>query len=101
MKEKDIQEDVDVLNELLDDEIVPRLHRKYRNALEEIMEEVNKDTCVYEQIEEDENLWRCNKCECIWCLEEGSPEKNNMNYCPECGSRITKNIEFEEDEDED
>jgi hypothetical protein len=97
MKENDIQEDINILNELLDDEIVPRLHRRYKNALEEIIEEVNKNTCTYEQIEEDYNVWHCSKCKCDWCIEEGTPIDNNMNYCPECGARIREIIELEEE----
>lgn len=94
MKENYIQEDINALNE-----IMSKLHRKYRNALEEIIEEVTRDTCTYEQIEEDYNVWHCNKCKCDWCLEEGTPKDNNMNYCPECGARIKEIIEIREDEE--
>lgn len=93
MEENDIQEDINVLNE-----IMSKLHRKYRNALEEIIKEVTRDTCTYEQIEEDYNVWNCSKCKCDWCLEEGTPKDNNMNYCPECGAIIKEIIEIKENE---
>lgn len=92
--EENIKEDINILNELLDNDL---LHRKYRNALTEILNEVNKNTCIYEQTDTDYNSWECSKCKCEWCFDEGNPKNNNTNYCPECGSRIEKFIEIEED----
>lgn len=91
--ENNIQEDINILNE----ELIPRLHRKYRNSLEEIIKEVNKNTCTYKQIEEDYNVWSCSNCECAWRIEEGTPANNNVNYCPECGARIKGIIGLRED----
>lgn len=96
--EENIKEDIKILNELLDNEIVPRLHRKYRNALIEIIQEVNRNTCTYFQTNSDYNSWNCSKCKCEWCFEEGNPKDNNTNYCPECGARIENFIEFDEEE---
>lgn len=96
--EENIKEDIKILNELLDNEIVPRLHRKYRNALTEIIQEVNRNTCTYTQTDSDYNSWECSKCKCEWCLEEGNPKDNDTNYCPECGARIEKFVECEEEE---
>ena len=87
--EENIKEDIKILNELLDNN---RLHRKYRNALTEIIEEVNRNTCTYKRTEIDYNLWSCSKCKTEWYLEEDTP-----NYCPECGARITDFIEVEEE----
>lgn len=88
-KEQDIKEDIIVLKELM-----PKLHRSYRNALTEIIEEVNEETCTYKQTDIDYNSWSCSKCKCDWCLEDGTPKDNNLNYCPECGARITKFYEY-------
>lgn len=92
--EENIKEDIKILNKLLDNESVPRLHRRYRNALEEIMQEVNRNTCTYKQTEIDYNAWQCSKCKCEWCFECETPKENNMNYCPECGARIENIIEY-------
>lgn len=96
--EENIKEDIKILNELLYNEIVPRLHRRYRNALTEIMQEVNRNTCTYFQTDSDYNSWNCSKCKCEWCFEKGNPKDNNTNYCPECGARIEKFVEYEEEE---
>lgn len=94
--EEDIKEDIIILNELLDN---ARLHRKYRNALIEIIKEVNKNTCTYKQTEIDYNSWECSNCKCEWCLNEGNPKENNVNYCPECGARVENFIEFKDEEE--
>ena len=94
-KEQDIKEDIEILNELLNSD---KLHRKYRNALTEIIEEVNKQTCTYKQTDIDYNSWSCNKCKCEWCMEDGTPKDNNLNYCPECGTRIKEFIEYTEED---
>lgn len=36
----------------------------------------------------DANLYKCNACELLWVLEDGTPEYNEMNYCPKCGKKI-------------
>ena len=30
----------------------------------------------------------CSNCGCNWWLEDGTPEDNTMNYCPECGAKM-------------
>ncbi len=95
--EENIKEDIEILNKLLDNDVVPRLHRKYRNALIEIMNEVNRKTCTYIQQNDDYNTWECSQCKCDWCIEEGTPKDNNMNYCPECGARIKNIVEYKEE----
>ena len=94
-QEELIQEDIEILNH----ELMPKLHRKYRNALTEIIEEVNKNTCVYEQTDIDWSAWTCSNCKCDWCLEDGTPKDNNLNYCPECGARIKDFIEYNTEEE--
>lgn len=34
----------------------------------------------------DDNSYRCTACGEIWALYDGTPEENNMNYCPNCGA---------------
>lgn len=93
--EENIKEDIKVLNELLKSN---KLHRTYSNALKEIIDEANRNICTYKQTEIDYNSWECSKCKCDWCMEEGTPQDNNLNYCPECGARIVNFIEYQEEE---
>ena len=91
--EQNIQEDIEILKDLM-----PKLHRSYQNALTEILEVVNKNTCTYKQTEVDYNSWSCSNCKCEWCMEDGTPKDNNLNYCPECGARITEFYEYTEED---
>ena len=43
--------------------------------------------------QEDMNVYVCSVCHCELYLEAGSPEENNMRFCPECGAQM-----FEEEE---
>ena len=35
---------------------------------------------------DDDNSYLCTSCGEIWILNDGTPEENNMNYCPKCGA---------------
>ena len=32
--------------------------------------------------------YQCSECGCEWCLNDGTPEENGMNYCPNCGAKM-------------
>ena len=34
----------------------------------------------------DDVVFVCSNCEEPWTLIEGTPEQNNMNFCPNCGA---------------
>lgn len=34
---------------------------------------------------EDGTHYTCPFCGVVWCLNEGDPEDNDMNFCPKCG----------------
>ena len=36
--------------------------------------------------DESANAYECSCCGLAWCLFEGEPKDNNMNYCPKCGA---------------
>ena len=36
----------------------------------------------------DENIYECSRCHEIWCLNDGTPKENNMNYCLNCGAKM-------------
>ena len=43
------------------------------------------DVCVWQ--EDVEGYWAAN-CGIHWCLEDGTPKDNGMNFCPRCGKRL-------------
>jgi predicted nucleic acid-binding Zn ribbon protein len=51
---------------------------------------MTRDETTYTRIDLEANAWECSACDCAWQLMEGSPEDNNMRFCPECGAKITK-----------
>jgi len=57
---------------------------------------MEKEECEYLQVDYDDDTWECSKCGCYWCLSDGTPIDNNMNYCPECGAKIIKQYFFED-----
>lgn len=38
--------------------------------------------------DEDGSVWECNQCGLAWQLNYGTPQENEMNYCPKCGARM-------------
>ena len=38
-----------------------------------------------------DNSYSCTSCGEIWTLNDGTPEENNMNYCPNCGADMRGN----------
>ena len=44
---------------------------------------------------EPDEAYICSECGEPWILNEGTPEENNMRYCPSCGARMDKEDEHE------
>lgn len=44
---------------------------------------------------EPDEAYICSECGEPWILNEGTPEENNMRYCPACGARMDKEDEHE------
>lgn len=40
-------------------------------------------------IDEAINAWECSLCHEVYQLMDGTPEENNMNYCNNCGARMS------------
>ena len=38
--------------------------------------------------DEDENVYTCSVCGEPWTLFDGTPQENNMHYCPNCGAKM-------------
>lgn len=68
------------------DEADAAVKEAYR--IREIIISEQKGTCNYTLEDDDANTWECNKCGVEWALEAGTPEDNEMNYCPKCGREI-------------
>lgn len=45
-----------------------------------------------EWIEHDDDwcgaYYTCSACGCDWTTIDGTPQENNMKYCPECGAKM-------------
>ena len=66
----------------------------YKRALKE-NEELNKKTkeqkeCTFREDGTEECLWHCSNCHDEWLFYEGTPEENNLKYCPHCGAKVIK-----------
>lgn len=53
------------------------------------------DVCVWQ--EDVEGYWAGN-CGTHWCLEDGTPKENGMNFCLNCGKPIDE-VKYEVEED--
>lgn len=42
---------------------------------------------------EPDEAYICSECGEPWVLNDGTPEENNMRYCPACGARMDKEDE--------
>ncbi len=63
----------------------------YKRVLKE-NEEVKsvKKECVFREDGTEECLWHCSNCKKEWLFYEGTPEDNELKYCPHCGAKVTK-----------
>ena len=34
------------------------------------------------------NVYKCSVCGVDWDIIDGTPEDNDMNYCPNCGAKM-------------
>lgn len=58
---------------------------KALNMAMEALQEPERKKGQWEDFDYD-NSYRCTSCGEIWTLNDGTPEENNMNYCPNCGA---------------
>ena len=65
----------------------------YKRVLKE-NEEKNKikeqKECTFREYGAEEGLWYCSNCHDEWLFYEGTPEENNLKYCPHCGAKVIK-----------
>ena len=43
--------------------------------------------------------WECEECKAVWVYSDGTPNECNVNYCPNCGRKITEYVEYVEEDD--
>lgn len=71
---KDYMGDCCFLNEVADNmptlDVAPVVHAEFH--------------CV----NDDKNVYMCTNCGGEWCLETGTPEENDMEWCSFCGARM-------------
>lgn len=53
--------------------------------------ERKKGTWLHKPNEYDDDTYECSQCGEPWTLIEGTPEENNMKFCPNCGARLEWN----------
>lgn len=49
-----------------------------------------KKECIFREDGTEECLWHCSNCNEEWLFYEGTPEDNELKYCPHCGAKVTK-----------
>lgn len=41
----------------------------------------------------DGYVYECSECEVMWEFDGGTPQENEMYYCPKCGARMSDFVE--------
>lgn len=77
-----------------DKEAIEHILSDYKRVLKE-NEELNKKIkeqkeCAFREDGTEECLWYCSNCHDEWLFYEGTPEENNLKYCPHCGAKVIK-----------
>lgn len=62
-----------------------------RPVSREQMEKMWRGEWQYHPEDYDELTWTCSKCGEVWTLIDGTPDDNNMDFCPSCGAPMTDN----------
>ena len=73
----------------LTDETVDTLLAALRPVSREQVEEMWRGEWQYYPEDYDELTWTCARCGEAWTLIDGTPDDNNMNFCPACGAAMT------------
>lgn len=63
-------------------------YQAYGKALEIIDEESAKEpVCEWKLLDADNNAYQT-ECGDAFCIPDGTPQENNMNYCSCCGRKV-------------
>ena len=55
----------------------------------DLIEKLQKE-CIFREDGAEEGLWHCSNCHDEWLFYEGTPEDNELKYCPHCGAKVIK-----------
>lgn len=77
------------------DQIGYAAYSRLHDLISEITEQKHGHWKLVQDYYDDEH-WQCSACGCEWYLEAGTPEENNMHYCPECGAKMDEEVEQNE-----
>ena len=85
LSNNDFKSEIKALEHILSD---------YKRVLKE-NKELNKKIkeqkeCAFREDGTEECLWYCSNCHDEWLFYEGTPEENNLKYCPYCGAKVIK-----------
>ena len=77
-------------------EILDPEHREHYEGIEEVNEACRLGRislssvkgCTMTLVDQEHNVFRCDKCSELWRFEADGPDENNWEFCPHCGRRI-------------
>lgn len=70
---------------------VLKLIKKLQKENEELNKKIKEQKeCAFREDGTEECLWYCSNCHDEWLFYEGTPEENNLKYCPHCGAKVIK-----------
>ena len=65
---------------------------RLRKEILEIIRSGHNERSEGEWIEHEDDwcgtFYTCSACGCDWTTIDGTPQENNMRYCPECGAKM-------------
>jgi hypothetical protein len=81
---------------------IAHAHNTYAALLDELEgARAREETCEWSQEDRDGRTWHCSVCGACWTLNDGTPEENDMRFCPECGRRVVKCNKWRMDDDDE
>jgi len=53
---------------------------------------------IQQLLDDMDNVWECSGCGLLWVItDDGLPSEHKMQYCPQCGGKITEEKMREEE----
>lgn len=71
--------------------------QKLINLSNKLVEEAEEKEPKCDYREDEDGTWSCSECPTAWTFTDGGPEENRVNYCPECGRKISSWIKHVEE----
>lgn len=61
--------------------------KSIKNKLTELEESAKEPVCEWKLLDADNNAYQT-ECGDAFCIPDGTPQENNMNYCSCCGRKV-------------